>query len=1529
MKVPSPLSAAVTQVLSSEVLEEVIRREVSQEFLNDGEGSGRMIVNEPRAPRSGAFNRSMKHSKNNNQQQQQRGYKVPNYALDRSPTRIKVPIAFHNRRSARYDGLSPEMRTNRSPRSPRYAMMHRVDSTMRNDSRYGTPTNVVMERHPGHPRMPHGSRFSPNRHGPPMPYAMPVNGDVRRGGPGVPFGVSIEDNLGRVPPPGPMSMNGGMARQVYRGGVPVAGMPGLSINSMGPGMSSIPVNECVAPRWVSTPAPQVPSFAPPMTPSVEPPPPNPMYAPPPVAPPRAMPVNMRKSSAFQIRNPATGEVVNSESKMPTVVKPKLELVTPSPESVMVHPAGDSVAPMHPINNPALPPAELAQAPPTGVPMLMPQMSIPQPVPPPMPMGQAGPPCPNLYPVMYPPNSTPGYMPITPMMHTPSAYTPMTSGRVEEDELGLDDNHDPRGELCEICSDASHDLSRFDQWCGHRFYKRGHSDHRWVGNLTYAEPERDFAVESGYLSDDESINSHLEHGGLNVDSSRRVLRNDAHVCRSSALPGSSSSSEVSGPSPTAVGFDMLTLESVMRDEFTHFTRVSGRSIAVDASASTDCKSYASLHSRIGDSMGDSRSKTYSCRASRGSDSPMDIEIDITMAEAYATQQPEDSTDGSPGPFADPLPVGAHRDFVPFDSHVRRIYHDAAKLHDMGFMDSVPDGFYVGAGLVKREDGEVPRGFPSIDSGVNNVKFDGTRGVSGRKLARAAVANVENIPDTPRDVAEAAKSGSAAGIVGPSNVPVSQKKSFVDEGFRAPFGKGFQDMTFPSFPEPSSGEHMITEKDLFKGVLGLGDSDGAILRPGPLLLPQRQKSNIMYTAEDMLAYAFASGAAFNSLSLGFRVVNVGHGSDGGRDHRDSRSRASGHFAHGAANGSQGYGVNAGAQRPRLFERAKAENKWRRDVRPDVLRVSPFKKPDITREEQFKRTVRSLLNKLTVEKFLTVAEKLAVIYENLTIEDDVVAMVNLVLDKSVSELDYSDMYADLAYLLKYRFNSAFDVGSKSTLFFRVLMNKCQDSFETLSSVALATSLDPSADNSGGDVLGDSDKEDNDLDKAENESEVLGDVKIPRGRTKKWILGNIRFMGELFLRRILSVAILKRIARTLLQMDSDGSKVPCEYLVESFLELITTIGYTLEQNVNGPEMLNEYMEHLVLLKKHGNYNLRIVYKIQDLIDLRSKKWVKKVFKERATSVASIHYEAKQEELKGGAIHLNQEGKFTTAGRQAQRHYTDYLVAQRKLAMERTVNGLFVGAPESAAAPVDPSAGTGAAAASSPLEPESTGNAADEGEMELLATPENDGDSKSSTGEDSARRTRRKAAEVHFAMDQPPISVVTEIMEVFVQNPRPERFMVEWDQFAPSSEDSLEAVRLMLNKCVNAKSIALSESQADLAAYTIGNLMNDADTMIKALNIFETTCLVRIKDEMLDNPLAVSLFARILVQVLECFASIPEITLVKILLPPEFDCATDLAVQVLTGTKARGGDVSYVRELLRRSFGHFSDKSLQFLDEI
>lgn len=53
---------------------------------------------------------------------------------------------------------------------------------------------------------------------------------------------------------------------------------------------------------------------------------------------------------------------------------------------------------------------------------------------------------------------------------------------------------------------------------------------------------------------------------------------------------------------------------------------------------------------------------------------------------------------------------------------------------------------------------------------------------------------------------------------------------------------------------------------------------------------------------------------------------------------------------------------------------------------------------------------LNKLTVENFYTVTEKIAKTTENVTVEEDITGVIDLILNKTFSEPDFSEIYADL---------------------------------------------------------------------------------------------------------------------------------------------------------------------------------------------------------------------------------------------------------------------------------------------------------------------------------------------------------------------------------------------------------------------------------------------------------------------------------------------------------------------------------------
>ncbi|GFE55601.1 MIF4G domain-containing protein [Babesia ovis] len=1306
--------------------------------------------------------------------------------------------------------MHPPRRYDGSPGTPSPELRGNLDQRVYEQERINR-AELKIDRHPGmhppaegrfvtptFPKQRHSPRFSPDMDVTPPPFSIPSSAD---GGSGR-FELPVrgrEGEFNRVPMSVRSQMSNGVSMPCYPGNISV---PGMTMHGVLQGIPPMPVGQYMGNRWVQGPSPQGPPFVGPPNPSMVPPVPAPMFVSPPVGAPRVAPVQARKSSAFQIRDPKTGEVLNTEAKAPTIAKPKSSAAAPPPRDSSMAPMGDHpvIPPPPPLSGsrPSVAPIDdPSQVTPVPVPVIVPPMGVAHPVQQGLPLGQVGPaitmpqpgqPRPGMFPQPFPQGGAPGF---TPMMYTHTPPTPLTQAQVEEDDK-LENARDQR--LATVSITPPH--------------------------MTSVTPRN------------VPINAFAPTGESEPRSGRFRVQNKA----------------VEGNDHTVA----LSVRHPMCDNV----------------------SRSALRGRITNRRVDNTDYGLQVKASPPS--------------------PEGSGDPSHTPSGRVISSEV-TDMVdpPVDATKGDVVYNDTGVHDVQRDVDTSKGAKDKVGIKQKAACAV-----ELDSDVK-VKT-GIRDKLGRTSVDAHATVVEESAVKVDAICEPPTSQDSSEIVDTSST-MSIKVSDSPKVLPDPF--------------------ILDPIELQNGPKIARTPDSTLSSTPNTLIP-------IYTVEAILGHGFASGAHLKNNSLGFKLVPIhGHSDGGGRESRESRNRSYGHSSYSNQHQASMTSSSAHNQRNKLFERAKVDSKWRREAKPEQPRVSPFKRGDITREEQFKRTVRSLLNKLTVEKFLTVAENMAVLYEGLTIEDDVVAMVDLVLEKSVSELDYSDVYADLAFLLKYRFNNHFDVGFKSTLFYRVLLNKCQDSFEALSNVAMTASLLSPTTDGVADDIGDGDKDDGIDVEDGDDVDVSGSIKVPRSRTKKWVLGNIRFMGELFLRKILSVGILKRIASTLLHMDSGGSRVPCEYLVESFLELITTIGYTLEQSPHGPDMLNDYMGHLASLKKHGNYSLRIVYKIQDLIDLRSKRWVKKVFKERATSVADIHLEAKQEELKGGSIHINQEGKYTTAGRQARRHYTDYLTQQRQLAFEKTVNGVYVAPTSQENATSAPAATTGDSTTTpvANVPPPSTPSKAKSAESQESASSL----PKSALKSDSNKTPRRKQGEVRFAMDVVGGSVVNDIMEVFLQNPSPHRFKIELEQFTISNQDGLEVVRRMLHKCVNAKSVLQAEIHCDLVACTLGYILTDPQCMLDAFGIFEKTCLVRLQDEVLDNPGAVSLFSRILFRVLDAFAQNPEITLEEIKLPPEFELARDLATNVLQSMKDHTDNVGYAQNLLKHSFASFKDRDLSFLDVV
>jgi len=252
--------------------------------------------------------------------------------------------------------------------------------------------------------------------------------------------------------------------------------------------------------------------------------------------------------------------------------------------------------------------------------------------------------------------------------------------------------------------------------------------------------------------------------------------------------------------------------------------------------------------------------------------------------------------------------------------------------------------------------------------------------------------------------------------------------------------------------------------------------------------------------------------------------------------------------------------------------------------------------------------LLNKICPETVATIGEKMAEV--TVDTAEELEQVIGLIFKKALSEPHYCETYADLVFCLK----SAFpkfpnpDGGNKLT-FKGILLNICQREFE-----ALPSSMAPVQDDTSN------------LD--------MGEVEFMRKKRKDRVLANMKLIGHLFLRDLLSAKVIGSVIQELTLVDR-ADMVPEEHIIECAVELIMSIGHTLESMPAGKQALQQVCGRLLDLKQQtkkdgrGLYSKRIQFAIQDFLDTRSAGWTKKVFGGVAKTKSEIRTDQERELLK------------------------------------------------------------------------------------------------------------------------------------------------------------------------------------------------------------------------------------------------------------------------------------------------------------
>lgn len=232
-----------------------------------------------------------------------------------------------------------------------------------------------------------------------------------------------------------------------------------------------------------------------------------------------------------------------------------------------------------------------------------------------------------------------------------------------------------------------------------------------------------------------------------------------------------------------------------------------------------------------------------------------------------------------------------------------------------------------------------------------------------------------------------------------------------------------------------------------------------------------------------------------------------------------------------------------------------------------------------QQVARAARSILNKLTVEKFDALYEQLAEC--GLKTPEHVKILMREIFEKATDQHHFIPMYADLCVRLEpdARVSAALGTSEqRAQSFKRLLLNQCQASFEEL--------LVPDADAAPA------------VPATEEEAAEAEEARI---RTKQRKLGNVKLVGELLLRGILQPQLLCTCIEDLLECWKE-----CSEAIESLAALLTVAGpkFDVDKAWSHHHRLAGLFDQISKLVESGLLTPRQRFLLKDVLDLRVSGW-------------------------------------------------------------------------------------------------------------------------------------------------------------------------------------------------------------------------------------------------------------------------------------------------------------------------------------
>uniref|UniRef100_A0A0D9X088 Eukaryotic translation initiation factor 4G n=1 Tax=Leersia perrieri TaxID=77586 RepID=A0A0D9X088_9ORYZ len=251
----------------------------------------------------------------------------------------------------------------------------------------------------------------------------------------------------------------------------------------------------------------------------------------------------------------------------------------------------------------------------------------------------------------------------------------------------------------------------------------------------------------------------------------------------------------------------------------------------------------------------------------------------------------------------------------------------------------------------------------------------------------------------------------------------------------------------------------------------------------------------------------------------------------------------------------------------------------------------------EEAKQRQLKAILNKLTPQNFEKLFEKVKEV--NIDSVATLTGVISQIFDKALMEPTFCEMYANFCFHLAGALPD-FSEDNERITFKRLLLNKCQEEFER------------------------GEREEAEADKTEEEGEIKQtkeEREEKRIRARRRMLGNIRLIGELYKKRMLTERIMHECIKKLL----GNYQNPDEENIEALCKLMSTIGEMID-HAKAKEHMDAYFDIMLKLSTSQQLSSRVRFMLRDSIDLRKNKWQQRRKVEGPKKIEEVHRDAAQE---------------------------------------------------------------------------------------------------------------------------------------------------------------------------------------------------------------------------------------------------------------------------------------------------------------